>query len=105
MIISKNNGKDVMNNIGEKIKELRERKKLSQQRFGNKIGISAKSISAYENGRCLPPLKVLDDICETYSTPYLCLSDKGRNMLSSKISEIRKELENIEKIIGNDLSL
>ena len=45
--------------FGNKIKQFRLSKNMSQERFGKKIGLSGKSISAYETGICKPSLKVI----------------------------------------------
>jgi len=45
--------------IGRKIREARISVNLSQEELARKIGVSNKTISAYEIGRAIPPLKVL----------------------------------------------
>lgn len=62
------------------IKLLRRKNKLSQRRLGNKLQVSAKTISAYETGRVIPPIEMffkLLDACgytleikeDIYKTP------------------------------------
>lgn len=41
--------------IGGKIRAIREKKRLSQEKFGKKIGASQKSISAWELGKFMVP--------------------------------------------------
>ncbi len=40
------------------IRAIRIKKKISQRSFGKKVGVTDKVISAYENGRNLPPIDV-----------------------------------------------
>jgi len=40
------------------IRELRIRKNLTQQQLANMVGISKKTISAYETGKAVPSLRV-----------------------------------------------
>ena len=49
-------------NIGNKIKELRLKRNITQEKMANYIGISAQAISKWENGISLPDiLQVLHD--------------------------------------------
>lgn len=44
-------------NIGEKIRTYRRNCKLTQKELGEKIGVSDKTISSWENSRTMPDLK------------------------------------------------
>ncbi len=88
------------NSIGEKIKSIREAKGLSQERFGKKIGLTGKSISAYENGRCSPPLKILETISTVYSTGVLSLGKPTKSNLEASLQEIKKNLARIEEMLS-----
>ncbi len=52
----------IMTNIGEKIKELRTKNKLTQQELGDKLYVSDKTISSWESGRTLPDINTIVDI-------------------------------------------
>ncbi|MBI2620830.1 helix-turn-helix transcriptional regulator [candidate division WWE3 bacterium] len=73
-------------------------KNLSQRRFANKIGVSSKTISAYETGKILPPLKVLDKIASTYKIPILEVSKNSTKILHGKIINLQKGLDEIRAI-------
>ena len=45
--------------IGKFIAELRKEQELTQEQLGEKIGVTNKTISRWENGYCLPPADVL----------------------------------------------
>lgn len=51
--------------IGRFIAELRKEKKLTQIDLANKLGITDRAISKWENGRGLPDLSLLTPLCET----------------------------------------
>ena len=51
-----------MNNIGEKIKEIRIKNNLTQAELGDKLFVSDKTISSYESGRTLPDINTLIEI-------------------------------------------
>ena len=86
-------------NIALRIKEIRKQQKLSQNRFGFKIGVSGKSISAYENGRCNPPLKILERISKAYETPLMEFDYRTKTLIENKIVSIKEFLGEIENII------
>ena len=50
--------------IGKFIAELRKEKKLTQIDLANKLGITDRAISKWENGRGLPDLSLLTPLCE-----------------------------------------
>lgn len=53
--------------IGAKIKNLRKSRKLTQEDFANKIGISRSTLSCYETNQRTPNLKTLQIICEAFA--------------------------------------
>ena len=50
--------------IGKFIKEKRIEKDLTQVVLAEKLGVSNRSISKWENGVCLPDYSVLNDLCK-----------------------------------------
>ncbi|MBP8961075.1 helix-turn-helix transcriptional regulator [Patescibacteria group bacterium] len=85
-------------NPGKEIKKLREELDLSQQRFAEKVGLSGKTISAYETGKIIPPLRVMEKIANTYNFDF---NEDQKFMTKEKvlntIRDIRNQLADIEK--------
>jgi transcriptional regulator with XRE-family HTH domain len=52
---------------------LRTSLKLSQEEFGQSVGVSRGSIQAYETGRCQPSLETIKLIAEVYNIDDLYL--------------------------------
>ena len=52
-------------NIGKYIMEKRKEKNMTQEQFAEKIGVSNRSISRWENGKTMPDFSLLPKICET----------------------------------------
>lgn len=92
-------------NIGLKIKEIRDGHNLSQERFAKRLGLSGKTISAYETGRTQPPLKVVEKIVEVYKTPIVSINTENRKDLRERLILIEKEFENLKEILKENLSL
>lgn len=94
-----------MEKINHQIKIIRIKYNLSQDRFAKKLGISGKAISAYETGRSLPPLKVLESISNTYNVSFVGLPKEDQQKLSQKIEDIQNSLNELKNIIKEGLSL
>jgi transcriptional regulator with XRE-family HTH domain len=91
--------------IGNKIKNIRESKGLSQERFGKKIGLTGKSVSAYENGKCTPPLKVLESISKCYGTAVFCFGNDNKNELEKKLQQLKDTVHKIEEILSSNVTI
>jgi len=91
--------------VGRKIKEIRDSHNLSQERFAMKIGVSGKSVSAYETGRINPPIKILQRIVTTYKTPIVNLHDELRTELTKKLDSLENEVVSLKSILKDSLSL
>lgn len=64
--------------IGGKIKNLRKSRKITQQEFAEKIGVSRSTLSCYEIGQRTPNLKTLQQIADIFGIglDYFGISDK-----------------------------
>jgi transcriptional regulator with XRE-family HTH domain len=91
--------------IGYKIKEIRDSYNLSQDRFARRLGVSGKTISAYETGRTNPPIKVLQKIVTTYKTPIVNLNEELKRELSKKLDVLENEVVSLKGILKDSLSL
>ena len=69
--------------IGKFIAELRKEKNITQEQLAEKLGVTSKSISRWENGNTMPDYTLLKDLC---------------NELDININELLSG----EKIKGND---
>lgn len=59
--------------IGNRIKEARRWRGISQIGLGFKINYSVSMISAFENGRAMPGIMTLIDLSKTLNVPILWL--------------------------------
>lgn len=85
-----------MNNYitGKIVKELREKKCLTQSELGERIGVSDKTISKWETGKGLPDISLLEplsnalniSIIELISGEYITNRNISSNMLKSSFS-------------------
>lgn len=91
--------------VCEQLKKLRCSLNLSQDRFGSKVGISGKSISAYETGRCVPTVKILSQIANAYNVNFTEMSNQNRICLNQRIEELEKSFARLKNELENILSV
>lgn len=89
--------------IGAKIKYLRVNRNMSQKRFGAKLGLTGKTISAYETGKSTPPLKVLENISQVYDTPFFVSGNNQKNALKSKLQTLKNILDELTLLLEKDI--
>lgn len=49
--------------IGKLVAECRKEKKMTQAELADKLGVTDKSVSKWENGKCLPDVSLFEDLC------------------------------------------
>lgn len=54
--------------IGKFILKLRKEKNMTQKELANKIGVTDRAISKWENGRGLPDLSLMKPLCDELGT-------------------------------------
>ncbi len=68
------------NEFGSRLKEIRQRLKMTQEQLGKKLGVNASAVAKYENGFTFPNVKMLNILASQYnvSMDYLVC---GRGIL------------------------
>lgn len=94
-----------MNNLGNRIQELRKQKGWSQTEFANKTGVSKSQINRYENKEVQPPADILNNIAELFGTSVDFLinghsEEKARATI--KNSKLLKHFKDIEALPENE---
>lgn len=87
--------------IGDQIKKLRLKLNMSQDRFGKKIGVSGKTVSAYETGKITPPLETIYKISEEFEVNFFKNSNRE---IERKINELQKSLQDLQNLFKESLS-
>ncbi|MCH5299337.1 MAG: helix-turn-helix transcriptional regulator [Ruminococcus sp.] len=83
--------------FGLRLRELRKKKKLTQQQVARRLNLTKASISGYENNTITPPNDMLVKIALMYgvSTDYLLGLDKEESIVISDLTESQKEIVNL----------
>lgn len=82
--------------IGKFIKSLREENNLTQEQLAEKLNVSNKSVSRWENGKTMPDLSLLDMICNEFDITISELLN-GRRM---NIDELKQLKDTVERLIN-----
>lgn len=83
--------------IGKFITECRKEKKLTQNELAYKLGITDKAISKWENGRCMPDISLLKELCSILDVTINELLSGERNSKNSSDEIIINSLEANQK--------
>ncbi len=66
-------------NIGRFISQKRREKNLTQEQLGEKLGVSHKSVSKWETGKCMPDYSVIEPLCQALNISVSELLDGEEN--------------------------
>lgn len=61
--------------IGNYIAKKRREKNLTQEQLAEKLGVSNKTISKWENGKCMPDYSIIEQLCKELSVTLSELMD------------------------------
>ena len=84
--------------IGKFIAEKRKSKNLTQEEFAEKLGVSSKSVSRWENGKCMPDLSLLIPISKELD---ISINELMSGEILSQEEYLEKSEENIVKVVDN----
>lgn len=87
--------------MNERIKQIRKGKDISQEEFGNKIGITRSSVSLLESGRNNPSEQTIKLICQEFSVNELWLRT-GQGNPDEKLEGEERYALNIGKLQNTD---
>ena len=89
--------------IGIFISKKRKEKNLTQAQLAEKLGISNKTISKWETGKCMPDYGIIDSLCKELEITIAELMDGDeaepdsiRNYDDGQILELVKRIQNLE---------
>lgn len=80
--------------FGEKIKELRTNRGMTQQEMGNMLEVSKQSVSNWENGNIMPSIELLVRISDLFqvSTDYILDRDNNLTLDITDLDSSQKEI-------------
>lgn len=78
-----------MSNLGKKLKELREKKELSQQAVGKELGVSDVTIGRYERGERIPNIFIIKELSRIYGASIMEILDEDERNTIIKHSRLK----------------
>lgn len=93
--------KVALNELANRIRTARSSAHLSQHTLGESVGLSDKSISAYEKGRSQPPLENLRKIADAthYPLTYFTQEETENSEITAKLLAIERELAEVKRLL------
>ena len=85
--------------IGAFLKQLRNEKNYTQEQFAEKIGVTRRTVSRWENGNNLPDISVLIEIADFYEVDLRELLDGERkcDIMNNDVKETAEKVNNYNK--------
>ena len=84
--------------IGKLITLKRKEKNLTQEQLAEKIGVSNKTISKWENGKCMPDYSVIEILCKELDVTVSELLDGEENEKSIRLYDEKEIIGMIKDI-------
>ena len=80
--------------IGKFISELRKEKNMTQEQLAEKMGVTDRSISRWENGKTMPDLSMITILAEELNVEVSELLN-GRKMTKEEVEKLRDTINNV----------
>ena len=89
-----------MKSLGSKIKLARKAIQSTQSQLAQAVGVSDKSVSAYESGRISPPLEVLEKIATSTRHPMqYFVGEPAESSILQKLNSIEELFTEIRDLL------
>ena len=92
-------------NIGAKIKELRRKRGITQERLAEYLNISSQAVSKWENGAALPDISLVPQLVSFFGVSADELFSLNKSMTDKRVLWYREEYERLGKLYDNDGSI
>ena len=86
--------------IGKFIANLRKEQKLTQEQLAEKLGVTDKSVSRWENGKTMPDISMLSILANELNCTIQELLN-GRKMTKEELLDLRETINNLVEYESN----
>lgn len=87
--------------IGKFINELRKENNMTQEQLAEKMGVTDKSISRWENGKTMPDISLLGTLADNLNITIQELLN-GQKMTKNELLELKGTIENLIEYESNN---
>lgn len=85
--------------IGQLIMRQRKEKNLTQEQLAEKLNVSNKTISKWENGKCMPDYGIIESLCKALDITIAELMDGETNPKNSiRVNDKQQVLSTLERV-------
>jgi transcriptional regulator with XRE-family HTH domain len=96
----------MVDNMGERLRELRKQKNLTQEELGKKVSLSASTIGMYEQGRRKPDYSTLVQLCDIFHVSISYIITGNEDVDPDKLIDLFMEEDWLkENLSGGFLNL
>ena len=88
--------------IGNFIAALRREKQLTQEQLGERLGVSNRSVSRWENGYTLPDISLMECICKEFNITFSELLSGKKQTPEEKREYIERNMYLLIELLQNE---
>lgn len=85
-------------NIGAKIRELRKKRDMTQERLAEYLNISPQAVSKWENGTALPDISLVPQLVSFFGVSADELFSLNNNITNKRVLQYREEYEKLKNL-------
>lgn len=91
--------------LEQNIKMYRKKAQLTQSELGEKIGVGKSTVSMYESGERIPPIDVIQKLCQVFNIDMDTLVGRAKKTTPEepKLSEGEEELLKLIRLMPSDM--
>lgn len=91
--------------LGQRIKQLRREREITQQEFGKKIGCHLQSVVRYEKDLVYPTADILQKMAEVFnvSIDYIVLGDSDSTAIRVQNKELFKRFQQLDRMSPDEI--
>lgn len=92
--------------IAQVVKKIRISHNLSQKRLAVKLGVSEKTVSAYELGRILPSVSIINKLSRMFGVSFSndYVKRKSEKEIKIRFDRLKDALTQVEELLNKGLS-
>ena len=88
----------MQNNIGETICQYRQMRKMTQEEFASRLGVTAQAVSKWERGNGMPDVSLLAGICKVLGVSAGALIGVEESVVENGNITADRQIEDINSI-------
>lgn len=84
--------------IGKLITSKRKEKRLTQEQLAERLGVTNKAVSKWENGKSMPDIGIIQDLCKILDITVTTLLNGGESKEEQLVMKLLLVIENLKQL-------